>query len=385
MVAMVILVGNSLIWTGDCEVVVMLESVGWRKVCIPKSLISDIIIGVHEEIGHFGAKKCLVILLENFHFSNMSRLTRQLVACCDLCQRTKHANKVSHGVFQPIIPTNIGHLVSTDIYGPLPTGCQGVKYVLVFVDVFSKLVSLYTLKKQTSSEISKKVSIYFDTIQVPIAILSDHGTQYTSREWNETLEGRGVRAYMSSIRHPQSNPAERVMREVGRIFRAYCSIKHSSWAKWVPLLEEWLNSTYHEGTGFSPYELHFGQKFTPKIIQSIKFPTFNGTELNHDARIILARERLKYNGQNRKNRHEDKFTHKTIFKKGDKVLLKSLHLSSFVKKETKKFFHIFEGPYIVTGIAGENAYELETETGICKGVFNVVNLKYYNTLSVGNE
>lgn len=359
----------------------MKDKPGIWKLCVPQTLISTVIVSIHEEIGHFGAKKCLMVLLENFHFGNMARLTRKLIACCDLCQRTKHSNKVSHGVYQPIIPYNIGQLVATDIYGPLPTGSGGVRYVLVFIDVFSKLVSLYTLKKQTASAVSKKVSIYFDTVQTPVAVLSDHGTQYTSREWNETLEARGVRAYMSSIRHPQSNPAERVMRELGRIFRAYCSIKHSSWVKWVPQLEEWLNSTYHEGTGFSPYELHFGQKFIPQIVKNVQFPTDEDAQLTRDAKIVLARERLKYNGQNRKNRHEARFNNKTIFQVGDKVLLKSLHLSDLLKKETKKFFHIFEGPYVVAAVAGENAYELVTITGSLKGVFNVVNLKLYKECS----
>ena len=55
-----------------------------------------------------------------------------------------------------------------------------------------------------------------------------------------------------AVYHPQSNQAERVMRELGRIFRAYCHAKHSEWPMYVGKIEEWLNCTTHESTGFTP-------------------------------------------------------------------------------------------------------------------------------------
>lgn len=32
-----------------------------------------------------------------------------------------------------------------------------------------------------------------------------------------------------SVRHPQSNPVERIMRELGRFFRIFCA-EHAKWA-----------------------------------------------------------------------------------------------------------------------------------------------------------
>lgn len=353
---------------------------GSYKLCVPTELIKDIIMSVHKELGHFGANKCFVVLNENFYYKNLSRLVRQVISACDLCQRTKQPNKISHGTFQPIIADNLGLLVSTDIFGPLPVGAQGYRYVLVFVDVFSKLVSLYPLVRQTSTAVSKKTKLYFQTVQKPVAILSDNGTQFKSREYRDMLEGLGVRLYMSSIRHPQSNPVERVMKELGRLFRAYCSTNHAGWVKWVTQLEEWLNSTYHESTGFSPYELHFNQTFSERIAKMFKVPRADGIAMPHNAKIVLAQDRLRTKGERRRDRHEENFRVKTVFQIGDRVLLRSVHISSLIAKESKKFFHIYEGPYVVSAIAGDNAYTLSTYLGVKKGNFNVINLKKYKTL-----
>ena len=51
---------------------------------------------------------------------------------------------------------------------------------------------------------------------------ADHGTQFTSTVWQEGVKRRGIQPILSSIRHPQSNPSERIMRELSRLFRTYC-------------------------------------------------------------------------------------------------------------------------------------------------------------------
>lgn len=75
---------------------------------------------------------------------------------------------------------------------------------------------------------------YIDEVGKPIRVLADNGTQFRSNAWKKDLTAAGIRTSFCSIRHPQSNPTERVMRELGRMFRLFCSAKHTSWAKFVP-------------------------------------------------------------------------------------------------------------------------------------------------------
>lgn len=351
------------------------------KLCLPKVLAAEVIESIHRELGHYGANKCLTVILEHFYCQHLSRLVRKVIGACDVCQRKKHPTRIEHGTYTPIIPTGIGQLVSVDIFGPLPRGQRNLRYIIVFLDVFSKLTKLYPIVRQTASAVTSKVKEYMNNVQKPVRILSDHGTQFTSRQWNETLEEAGVKAYLSSIRHPASNPVERVMREIGRILRTYCSNNHAGWVKWIPNVEKILNSIYHESTGYTPIELHFNRKAAkPKVVSLFKSPLGETIEIPHDAKILLASERLRSKAEKRRMKHELRYPKKTIFQLGEQVLVKSLNVSDLSAKKCKKFFDIYEGPYEIAALAGTNAYELVDDRGRSKGVFNVVNLKHYKKL-----
>ena len=120
-------------------------------------------------------------------------------------------------------------LTTVDFYGPLPRGRWGVQYLLVVLDAFSKLVRIYSLKNATTqSSLKCIIDKYIPECGKPKRILSDNGTQFTSPKWRNTLEEQGINVVLGSIRHPQSNPTERVMREIGRMFRTFCKEKHTA-------------------------------------------------------------------------------------------------------------------------------------------------------------
>lgn len=347
------------------------------KVCVPAGLVNEVIWGMHKEIGHFGATKCLAALQESFYWKGMGRSVRKTIPTCDLCQKTKHTNCSLHGTYQYIIPQKMGELVATDIYGPLPKGVFASRYILVFVDLFSKYVSLYVLRNATANACVLKVEDYVARVQCPENILSDHGSQYTSHLWYETLESHQIRALHSSIRHPQSNPCERIMRELGRFFRAYCNQGHAGWVKMVPQIEYWINGTFHESIGITPYELHHRQHPERGIARLFKYPAPDPCLITDEMKLLMAKARMNKQGEKRKKRHALKHPVKTELIVGDLVLLKILNVSNLGRKEAKKFFPLYEGPFEISAIAGSNAYELTNERGVVKGVFNIVNLKKY--------
>lgn len=231
--------------------------VNW-KVMLPTTMIPDVVWDVHKQLGHFGVSKCCYMLGQTFYWVNMTRTVKQILSTCDLCQRTKCSVYKLQGEFNSILPVEKGEIVTTDIYGPLPKGQLGVQFVLVFIDNFTKHVKLYVMRNATAKCVVSKLEQYLKHIQKPRAILADHGTQYTSNVWVKALEANNVKVMYSSVRHPQSNPTERVMRELGRMFRTYCRKKHTTWYNHLSLIEDFLNITMHDSTGFTPLELQYG-------------------------------------------------------------------------------------------------------------------------------
>lgn len=121
---------------------------------------------------------------------------------------------------------NPGDLATVDFYGPLPRSVGGVEYIFVVLDVFSKLVKLYPIKKANTKTVVKKIlGNYVDSVGKPLKILADNGTQFRSVKLSAQLNEAGIRTGFCSVRHPQSNPTERIMRELGRMFRMLCSYK----------------------------------------------------------------------------------------------------------------------------------------------------------------
>jgi len=119
-------------------------------VCIPSVHELLVVVSVHEAYGHVGAKKCAAVLKEVCYFPNFHRRIRFILTRCDLCQRTKYRTVRSEGLMQSAISTNPLDRVFVDLYGPLPSGWNGVSYIFVILDNFSRFVKLYPLKRATT-------------------------------------------------------------------------------------------------------------------------------------------------------------------------------------------------------------------------------------------
>lgn len=280
---------------------------------------------------------------------------KRCIASCDMCQRVKHVNVSMDGEQQLVYAAKPLDLVTVDFYGPLPQSRGGVRYILVVLDAFSKYVRLYPMKKATTKVSLKKILEDFVPIcGKPKKILSDNGSQFSSMVWREGLEEQGIRVVYSPVRHPQSNPAERVMRELGRLFRTLCSNQHTKWANFISEIEQILNITTHFSTGYAPKELHFNQPIVDDIQNLIKFPPSEMQD--YDYILLSARSNIERNFKNRKK--QQKSISKIKLNIGDLVLLRVPYLSNALENITKKFCHLYEGPYRISRLVGKNAFNI---------------------------
>ena len=244
----------------------------WRIV-LPVVLHKKIIQTVHSKLGHPGVYKTLNHLKRFYYWKSMQREVKKYVLTCDLCQRTKYLTIAMEGHYEMINAQAPSELTTVDFYGPLPRGRGGVEYIFVVLDAFSKLVHLYPIKKATTNiALRKIIDNYIPHCGKPMKILSDHGTQFTAQRWRNELEGQGIKVLFSSIRYPQSNPTDRVMREIGRLFRTFCKDNHTAWAQHVERIEALLNITTHFSTACTPQELHFGKPLHDEVLNIINFP-----------------------------------------------------------------------------------------------------------------
>lgn len=344
------------------------------KVWVPRILWDDLVWHAHTKYGHCGVSKVVWWLHEKYYWPKMGRYVRMMLRSCDLCQRVKHPNRSYEGPMANIIPIGPKDLYAVDIYGALPKGRKGNKYIFVIIDVFTKFVQVYPLTKPTSRNCLRVLfNAYFPLCGVPRRILSDHGSQFTSREWKEELGKRGVQVIYSSIRRPQTNPSERIMRELSRLFRTFCSENHTQWVELVPWVNKWFNELCHESTGLTPVEAHFGHKPSRDDDGLINIPGQAAESRENLTRMVLRK--LDEAGKKRKQKQKGKTY---SFCVGDRVLLKSPRPSDTRQKLFHKFFHLYTGPFRISRFAGPNACYLEDDTRGEIGIYNFGNLKVYH-------
>lgn len=112
---------------------------------------------------------------------------------------------------------------------------------------------------------SKLAELYISRIVclhgVPKKIVSDRGTQFTSRFWEKLHECMDTKLNFSSAYHPQTDgQTERVNQILEDMLRA-CALKYGrSWDKSLPYVEFSYNNSYQVSLMMSPFEALYEQK-----------------------------------------------------------------------------------------------------------------------------
>jgi hypothetical protein len=209
----------------------------------------------------------------------------------------------------------------------------------------------------------------------PKVILSDNGTQFQKPLWKGTMQKHDVEVRYSAIRHPQSNPSERCMREISKFCRIYCHSDHRKWAELIPHIGNWLNNTVESATLYTPVELLFGaernnlfQKCLPNLLKG---------EMKHEEireKFVKAYERMKQRAHDRKNKRK----HGNVTWKprvDDKVLVRTQPSSDAIAGVTGKFIRPYEGPYLISKVISPSTVEVCDRNGKFKGQYNLKSIK----------
>ncbi|GKA79206.1 putative reverse transcriptase domain-containing protein [Tanacetum coccineum] len=96
---------------------------------------------------------------------------------------------------------------------------------------------------------------------VPISIISDRDSHFTSRFWQSMQEALGTRLDMSTAYHPQTDgQSERTIQTLEDMLRACVLDFRGSWDVHLPLVEFSYNNSYHSSVRCAPFKALYGRK-----------------------------------------------------------------------------------------------------------------------------
>ncbi|GJZ38194.1 putative reverse transcriptase domain-containing protein [Tanacetum coccineum] len=156
-----------------------------------------------------------------------------------------------------------------DFVTKLPRFSSGHDTIWVIVDRLTK--SAHFLPMREDYKMDRLARLYLKEIVsrhgIPISIISDRDSRFTSRFWQSMQEGLGTRLDMSTAYHPRTNDqSERTIQTLEDILRACVLDSRVSWDVHLPLVEFSYNNSYHSSVRCAPFEELYGRKCRSPIM-----------------------------------------------------------------------------------------------------------------------
>ena len=252
-----------------------------------------------------------------------------------------------------------------DFITKLPRTAKGYDTIWVIVDRLTRSGHFLPIKESYNSE--KLAELFIKEVisrhGVPLSIVSDRDTRFTSRFWKKFHDDMGTRLLHSTSFHPETDGlTERTIQTVEDMLRACIIDFGGSWDSHLPLVEFSYNNSYHSTIGRAPYEMLYGRKCrSPLCWGEIGQKELGSLEIVQatNARLEQIKARFKA-AQDRQKSYEDKRRRHIEFEEGDRVMLKVSPWKGIIRfRKRGKLSPRFIGPFRIIKRVGEVAYRLE--------------------------
>jgi transposase InsO family protein len=189
--------------------------------------------------------------------------TPRIVRSCQGCQFYARQTHLPAQALQTIPITWAFSMWGLDLVGPLQKAPGGFSHLLVAIDNFSKWIEVRPL---TSIRSEQAVAFFTNIIHrfgVPNSIITDNGTQFTSKKFLDFCEDHHIQVDWTAVAHPMTNgQVERANDMIlqGLKPRIYNDLNKFGrrWMKELPSVVWSLRTTPSRATGFSPFFLVYG-------------------------------------------------------------------------------------------------------------------------------
>ncbi|GJV16285.1 putative reverse transcriptase domain-containing protein [Tanacetum coccineum] len=299
-----------------------------------------------------GANKMYYDLRDRYWWPGMKKDIAEYVSKCLACLKVKAEHQRPSGLLQqPEIPVWKWEGIAIDFVTKLAKTSSGHDTIWVIVDRLTK--SAHFLPMREDYKMDRLARLYLNEIVarhgVPISIISDRDSRFTSSFWQSIQEALGTHLDMSTAYHPQNDgQSERTIQTLEDILRAWVIDFERSWDVHLPLAE-----------------VGDGQLIGPELVQET-------TE-----KISQIKDRLK-DARDRQKSYADKRRKPLEFSVGDYVLLKVSSWKGVVHfGKEGKLAPRFVGPFEIVEKVGHVVYWLDLieEFNSVHDTFHVSNLK----------
>ncbi|KAD7116632.1 hypothetical protein E3N88_03900 [Mikania micrantha] len=153
--------------------------------------------------------------------------------------------------------------ITMNLITELPKTRKGCDTIWAIMDRLTKSAHFLPIHESYSSE--KMAETYVREVVsrhgVPVTIISDRDTRFTSHFWRNFQEKLGTKLLISMAYHPRTDgQSERTIQTLEDMLRACIIDFGGSWDDYLPLAQFSYNNSYHSSIRMPPYEMLYGRK-----------------------------------------------------------------------------------------------------------------------------
>ncbi|GJR63579.1 putative reverse transcriptase domain-containing protein [Tanacetum coccineum] len=263
-----------------------------------------------------------------YWWPNMKAIIAEYVSKCLTCSRVKaECQKPSGLLVQPEIPMWKWERITMDFVTKLPKTSTGHDAIWVIVDRLTKSAHFIPIRATDSMETLTRLYIkeIVSRHGVPIFIISDRDSHFTSRFWQSLQNALGTQLDMSTAYHPETDgQSERTIQTLEDMLRACVIDFGKGWDKHLPLVEFSYNNSYHASIKAAPFEALYGRKCrSPVCWAEVGDSQLTGPEIIQETteKIVQIRQRLQA-ARDRQRSYANVRRKPLEFQVGDRVMLK---------------------------------------------------------------
>lgn len=332
--------------------------------------------------GHTGQKATYAKLRVKYHWKGMQRDVEEYIRNCKHCQTEKVTRQIKMNPMKIVTSAERAlEKISMDLIGPLKQTKDGHKFGLTIQDDLSKFIKFIPLKDKAMETVARAITNdWILNFGLPKIILTDNGMEFCNALFEEFCKIFEMQHITTSIAHPQAN---------GGVERAHCRLLEylkatgkelnnmEDWHERMPYASFCYNTTVHTTTGYTPYELVYGNLANkPSELddnyEKSTFDYLDELKANLLNKSVIARNRTLNAKQKAKFRYDKHIGKPVEYKIGQQVLVKNLVKG---KLESK-----FKGPFKISKVYQDHVF---IKLGNKEQKHNKSNIRPYFTGSPG--
>jgi len=280
--------------------------------------------------GHQGITGTEELVSRGYYWINMNNYIRDYIKGCKTCQRAKKKTVRGHGRLQPLLkPEGPWQWTESNLVGPLPP-LRGGNAIYIVVDQFSKYTYFIPCTDKESAQSLAKLHERHVWSQegLPRIHSTDRGPQFRAEFTKELYQSLGIDQRMSTAYHPQTQgQVENLNGWLETYLRMFISHRQDDWMDFVHKAQFTWNNHYHSSIGTMPF---FASKVRHPILTDIPARVQNQNKRLHTRVEVdkLISEMINKAQEAQRKAYDRWKKEPPVFKKGDKVWLETINLST---------------------------------------------------------